>query len=300
MRAFLTALMVCTALPAYALDAPKPGDADPHIRQVSYNPLNRTKLVGQVGRQTTITFCKGEQVARIVLGQGDAAENELWSGPSDEKMNAQPLQNNLPLWPIKIDATNLQVTTVLPDQTQRIYQFALSAKPAGNTDDPDAVYGLIFQCPQEVQAAKAAVWRETQAKRKKEQIAEKLAVDIFYGNRNWKYTGVANKAWRESGWPRPEVSDNGMVTAFSFKGMVPSPAIYIVDQPKCTSEGNEQLAPWSAQGDLKIIPSIAQHFRLRLGNAVMEVCNEGWNSVGSDPGTGTTSPEIIREVRMAR
>lgn len=310
-RALLAALLASVSVPALALDQPKPGTADPHMVQVPYNPLNRTQLVGELQRQTTITFGTDEQIIRVVFGQGEDAKDELWEGPDPKELGGNNgLKNNLPLWPLKTAPTNLQVTTLLPDGNQRVYQFALSAVSPGpnGEDDPDAIFGLSFTYPIQAHQAAVAAWKARQAEQNARTAHDRLATDVFYGVRNWSYVARPNKAWREAGWPQPEVSDNGNVTAFRFEGNVPTPAIYITDAPVfvdgklvCGPGGNESLAPFGDKDDLKVVQKTAQHFRLRLGEAVMEVCNVNWDhGVGQNPGTGTTSPNVIREVVSAK
>jgi type IV secretion system protein VirB9 len=291
----LAAVLSAGVGPAMALSVPPPGAADPHIRQVPYDQLNRTVLIGEIGRETTITFGAGERIGRVVFGQPDA---ELWAGPDPKDVKDQALQNNLPLWPLKIGATNMQVTTTLPDGAQRIYQFALYAKvpDSDGRDDPDVTFGLIFTYPQMVKQEAVAAWKARKADAEKQAAKARLAVDVFYGARNWSYVARPSKAWVANAWPKPEVSDNGQLTAFLFQGNVAEPAIYIVDTPACGPGGHERLAPFADQGALKVVQTTAQHFRLRLGDAVMEVCNRNFDPVGQNPGTGTTSPGVIREV----
>jgi type IV secretion system protein VirB9 len=287
-----------------ALSVPPPGAADRHIRTVAYDQFNRTVLVGEIGRETTVTFAQNERIGRVVFGQPEA---ELWDGPDPKDIKEQPLQNNLPLWPLKIGATNMQVTTSLPDGSQRIYQFALFAKApdTDGQDDPDVTFGLIFTYPEAVKQEAAAAWKAKKeaagAASSKATAKARLAVDVFYGERNWSYVARPNKAWVAQAWPKPEVSDNGQLTAFLFKGNVAEPAIYIADNPECGPGGVERLAPFADQSGMKIVQTTAQHFRLRLGDAVMEVCNRAWDSgVGQNPGTGTTSPNVTREVVTAK
>jgi type IV secretion system protein VirB9 len=285
--------------PAMALNVPPPGATDRHIRTVPYDQMNRTALVGEIGRQTTITFGPDERIGRVVFGQPEA---ELWAGPDPKEVQAQSLRNNLPLWPLKAGSTNMQVTTTLPDNSQRIYQFALYTKvpDSDGGDDPDATFGLIFTYPAEAkQAANQAAsvaWKARKEVADKQAAKARLAVDVFYGERNWSYVARPSKDWVANAWPRPEVSDNGQLTAFLFQGNVPEPAIYIVDTPACGPGGHERLAPFADQGALKVVQTTAQHFRLRLGDAVMEVCNHNFDPVGQNPGTGTTSRSVVREV----
>jgi type IV secretion system protein VirB9 len=301
MRAIVMATFLSAAIaPAMALNVPPPGTADPHIRKVPYDQMNRTVLVGEISRQTTITFGTDERIGRVVFGQPEA---ELWAGPDPKDVKDQALRNNLPLWPLKTGSTNMQVTTTLPDGSQRIYQFALYAKEpsSDNKDDPDATFGLIFTYPEVAKQEAQIAWKAHKAESDKQISKSRLAVDVFYGVRNWSYVARPNKDWVANAWPKPEVSDNGQLTAFLFQGNVPEPAIYIVDAPECGPGGHERLAPFADQSSLKVVQTTAQHFRLRLGDAVMEVCNKNWDSgVGQNPGTGTTSPNVIRQVLTSK
>lgn len=303
MRTALAIMLAAGIGPAAALNVPPPGATDPHIRTVVYDQMNRTALVGEIGRQTTITFGADERIGRVVFGQPEA---ELWAGPDPKDVQAQALRNNLPVWPLKVGSTNMQVTTTLLDGSQRIYQFALYTKvpDSDGGDDPDTTFGLIFTYPNEAkQAAKqeaVAAWRTRKEAGDKQAAKARLAVDVFYGERNWSYVARPNKDWVANDWPKPEVSDNGQLTAFLFQGNVPEPAIYIVDTPACGPGGHERLAPFADQSTLKVVQTTAQHFRLRLGDSVMEVCNKNFDAVGQSPGTGTTSPSVVREVVTAK
>lgn len=291
----LAVVLSASVGPAMALSVPPPGAIDRHIRTVPYDQMNRTALVGEIGRETTITFGPDERIGRVVFGAPDLL---LWEGPDPKDVQAQSLRNNLPIWPLKVGSTNMQVTTTLPDGTQRIYQFALFARvpDSDGGDDPDVTFGLIFTYPQVVKQEAVTAWKARKAEADRQAAKARLSVDVFYGVRNWSYVARPNKEWVANTWPKPEVSDNGELTAFLFQGNVPEPAIYIVDTPTCGPGGHERLAPFADQGALKVVQTTAQHFRLRLGDSVMEVCNKNFDPVGQNPGTGTTSPTVVREV----
>ena len=163
-------------------------------------------------------------------------------------------------------------------------------------DDPDVVFGLIFTYPQQAKQQAIEAWKARKADADAAKAKARLAVDLFYGQRNWSYVARPNEVWVASAWPKPEVSDNGQLTAFLFQGNVVEPAIYIVDTPACGPGGHERLASFANQNGLKVIQTTAQHFRLRIGDAVMEVCNRNYDPVGQNPGTGTTTPNVVREV----
>jgi type IV secretion system protein VirB9 len=308
------AVMTSMACSAMALETPQAGP-DAHIRTVPYSQFNIVDLVGEVGRETTVTFGPGEQIARVVLGSPDA---DIWEGPGPDEIKNQPLQNNLPLWPRTQAVTNGQVTTIIADGTQRIYQFRLSAvaADASGSDNPAATFGLIFTYPEQAKTAAkenaAAAAQQRKAARDEQEakaMKARLMVDPFYGQVNWQYIARPNALWRSQEWPKPDVSDNGWITAFRFQGNVSEPAIYIVTHPDpadrdprngCLPGGEERLASFTNKDDRKLVQTTARHFRLRLGDSVMEVCNQNYNAVGQVPGTGTTSPDVVRNVVSAR
>lgn len=275
--------------PAFALESPPDGKQDTHIRPVAYSALNRTLLVGELHRSTTITFGAQEKIMRVTFGDDTA-----WNGPDPKEVASAPLGNNLVLWPQKTTATNMQVTTVLPgDGGQRVYQFALSAvdEPQDGSDDPRATFGLIFRYPAQERAAKAAAWHKRaeawKARHAADEAKVQLAADYFGGPLNWRYTAKGDRS--VAPW---EVCDNGQFTAFRFPGNQPSPAIYAIGP-----DGTEQIAPFTIRDDEVIVQRTAREFRLRLGGAVLNVYNLGFNPFGYRPDTGTASPNVVRDLR---
>ena len=282
-RSLLAALLVSASLPGYALSLPPSGAEDPHIRTTVYSALNRTRITAVMTHTTTITFAPAERIARVTIGDDKTLE-----GPDPGKIQGSPLRNNLPLWPLHPGHTNMQVTTETPDGAERLYQYdvVVHDNPKDDAEDPDAVYGLIYSYPREVRAAAVARAREVQAVRQASVAADRLSPDFFYGPRNWKYTAHGKDAWLAPS----EVSDNTRLTAFRFPGNTQIPAIYVV-----AKDGSEQLAPFQMRDDLVIVQFVACHFRLRLGRGVLEVFNKGdCSGAGYNPGTGTTSPDVMR------
>lgn len=91
-----------------------------------------------------------------------------------------------------------------------------------------------------------------------------------------------------------EVSDNGQVTTFRFPGNTPVPSFFIV-----TPDGTERSVNAAADGDLVVVPMTAREFRLRSGDQVVCLKNERYDAIGKNYGTGTTSPDVIRQIRRA-
>jgi len=318
-RAPLAAAALAAALalpfPAAALDEPRPVDpAEPHMRTLAYNPAGRTLLVGTVGRATVITFGPDEQVKRVVLGV-----ETVWEPPNAQALAQSPLNNVLPLWAVAPGRTTLQVVTARHGAPDRVYQFAAEVRPLPRTcgpdgraecaDDPAATYGLAFTYPDDERArreAEAAQARREateraaafRARREAEVARDRLAVD--FACRNWTFEGRGS-----ADLVPDETCDDGQRTAFRYLGNRQVPSVFTVD-----ASGAEQLVQAVARpanepglrGIWWIVPGVHRELRLRLpGNAVLAVYNRAYDPVGRDPATGTTHPDVVRELaRQAR
>ncbi|WP_203077166.1 TrbG/VirB9 family P-type conjugative transfer protein [Falsiroseomonas ponticola] len=306
------ALAAALALPspAAALDEPRPVDpAEPHMRTLAYNPAGRTLLVGTVGRATVITFGPDEQVKRVVLGV-----ETVWEPPNAAALAQSPLNNVLPLWAVAPGRTTLQVVTARHGAADRVYQFSAEVRPLPRTcgpdgraecaDDPGAIYGLAFTYPDDERArreAEAAQARREaaeraasfRARREAEVARDRLAVD--FACRNWTFEGRGS-----ADLVPDETCDDGQRTAFRFLGNRQVPSVFTVD-----ASGAEQSVQAVARpaGELGlrgiwwIVPGVHRELRLRLpGNAVLAVYNRAYDPVGRDPATGTTHPDVVREL----
>jgi type IV secretion system protein VirB9 len=295
MKGVVAAVLLSAALlgsPALALEAPQAMTSDPNMRRQEYNPNGRTLIITSLQRSTAITFCPGESILRVVFGDDGVVE-----GPDPKELANRPLGGELPLWPKKVGRTNMQVITVNPGKPDKIYQFALEVRDGlpGGADDPQATYGLTFTCKAEERRAEAETARarrlaaraETQDKARLAAAKRQLLQGGLEGPRNWRYVARGTRAIAPL-----EISDNGAVTVFRFAGNMQVPAIYAVGV-----DGSEQIVPFSMQDDRMVVQRTARAFRLRLGRAVLDVYNLGYDPVGTNPGTGTTSPAVLREVR---
>ncbi len=90
--------------------------------------------------------------------------------------------------------------------------------------------------------------------------------------------------------------DDGQSTFALFLGNSPLPVPYFVDQV-----GHEALVESSVTVDghdhLMTLHGTAQEVRFRKGGEVVCVVNDGWSPAGNNPGTGTTSPDVMRVLR---
>ena len=87
------------------------------------------------------------------------------------------------------------------------------------------------------------------------------------------------------------VWDNGYSTVLQFADNARIPAIFVIDP-----DGKEATASYSVDGETVQIGQTVREFRLRDGNTVLNIYNLGFDTVGGNPGTGTTSPQVTRVV----
>jgi type IV secretory pathway VirB9-like protein len=298
---FCTALLV--AVPAYA---------DQAVRTEVYSPQSRTSLVIQQGRVTNITFNVMERIKRIV-----AVEPGPISTLGKDNANQEPLVNNLPIFGNSPGTTNLVVITLSPDGMERSYLFTVRVVPTppDGGEDPAATFGLTFSYPKGVAPAEAVrqaatpqvalvSWKQKQTAKDKETVEERLNSDVFFGPQNLKY--LAQGTSRDIA--PVSASDNGRLTAFRYPGNLGVPSVFVVQDAKpgipdvCTTgrstdnQAPEQTVQATIDGDVVVVQRTAAHFRLRAGTDVIEIYNCGYDPIGQKPGTGTSSPDVVRRV----
>jgi type IV secretion system protein VirB9 len=292
---FAAVLLVGTALaatPALAMQDTVSGRYDPHVRTVAYNAMNVVRIVGSTFMSTQIVFATTETITHIAIG-----DREAWM--------PEPTGNLLFLKPVEArQPTNMQVVTQRADGSSRSYQFLLIARggPAP-TPGSDKVadlgvtipanagevvpFAVHFVYPEDARAEAAAKRQAAEAGASERLAESRLSVDYFYGPRNWKYAAQGSAAIEPM-----EVSDNGRLTAMRFPGNSPLPTIYTL-----APDGQETIIPYTMRADVAVISTTAKEFRLRSGQEVLRIFNRGYDPAGTNPQTGTTSPEVVRSVR---
>jgi type IV secretory pathway VirB9-like protein len=235
------------------------------------------------------------------------------AGTNAGALSADKFQNNLPIWPFQEGRSALLVVTSMPDGNERPYLFDLTARKAasdcdaavggpGCPNDAETTATLAFVYPADAAAAasqaaadkkKAAIAasQAREAKVKEDEAVARLRTDVFYGPRNFAYRAKADPKFKTLA--PSEVSDNGWLTEMQWPANVQMPTITILDP----ASGEERIAPVSQQGQMQVISTTAERFRLRLGpKAVMDIHNLAWKAERADPHTGTTSPDVVRQV----
>lgn len=325
-------LLAGTALsaPAFALDTCAMSPQDVQTRICIYSPTQRYVVNGLVGFPVNLQFDPGERIERFepAYTAKDAAGNPApaWRGAKAVEERTAPVAggaaatggpakdqflNNLPIWPFAAGRSSLIVVTVTADGKERPYLFDLTARTpienceavkggAGCPDDLTTTATLQFTNPAD-EAAEAAkkkqaatiAFRAKQAKAQEQAGIDRMKLDPLYGKRNFAYQAKAEPRFKELA--PSEVSDNGWLTEFQWPGNVQVPAIAILDP----ATGDERVVTTTMRGGLVIVNGTAPAFRLRLGRGVMDIVNQAWSPDQPDPKTGTTSPDVVRQVTYA-
>jgi type IV secretion system protein VirB9 len=302
MRALSTLLLASAAIvplmaPAASRAAPRHAAAN-DIRVVSYSAVRRVEIVGVVGQPTTITFPQGESVYRVVQSGKPAADGSLsdagWQGPSAKDVKDTPLGNNLPLWPAVAGTSTMTVITITKAGAQKVYAFRLIAKARDDGGDP--TYNLIFRGGAAPAAAPEAV--RAHRLRRAAELAQRQQEEAEQRLRNDSFREEACHYEAKGKYPNPLTPlcpiSNGQQVIMRFPGLTKMPAVYVVD-----ADGSERLARQHASGDYVVVEELDDHFRLRLGRAVLDIIDTSFDPRGRPTGTGTISPDVERDLIRA-
>ena len=257
-------------VPAFAEELPKQVRQDQRVREVEYDPSQVTLIATQRLISTQVEFSPEETI--VTAGIGNPSYNMV------AKLNylfVKPTELHPP--------TNVNVVTQLPDGRRRTYQLVFGITPPGERREPP-FFLVRFRYSADVQARRAAEATARANVQRGKDADRVLALDANMSWRNYAYSIQG-----ETDFEPAEVYDNGKVTTFRFRGATELPAIYLG-----LDDGKDELVPKSVDGDLVIVHAVAKKFVLRRGDLVMCVFNERFSSEGIEPGTGTTSPNVVR------
>jgi len=275
---------------SHAAQDPRPGRYDARVRTVVYNPMNPVRLMGTTFTSTQVIFAPGETITHVAIG-----DSEAWL--------PQPAGNLLFIKPVEVRApTNMQVVTTRPGGALRSYQFELVARAAplaalanptnaGAAPTPAAVFAIQFVYPEDDRLERSANRQRAAATADQRLAEDRLVTSRLTGPRNWHYAAQGSRATEPA-----EISDDGRLTAMRFPDNTPLPAIYAV-----AADGQETILPFTMQGGTAVLATTAREFRLRAGGDVTRVLNLAYDtSQKADPGTGTTSQDVLRRIQGAQ
>jgi type IV secretion system protein VirB9 len=291
---FSSALLAAT-LPvlARADQVPMSGSYDSRMRYVAYNPGQVVHLSTIVGATLVVSFGATETVDAVA----ETDTIHLAAVPKGNYLFLKP-SAALPLQPVI-------VLTQCQDGSLRRYVFEIETVPDINAaNGADGVFFSVqFVYPaDEAAAAAARVAAEAVQTAKLNEIAlanaqQTAAASIlanqrtnpFVGPRNYKYVAQGDKSLTPI-----TIWDNGYSTVVQFPGNERIPSIFVIDP-----DGKEATASYSVNGSTVQVGQTAREFRLRDGDTVLNIYNMAYNTVGENPGTGTTSAEVTRVVNAS-
>ena len=296
---WLSAVMVMLSwsiASSQATEIPAPGEGDQRVRYVTYHRDEVTRVTVRRGVVTRIVLGDDERI--VIAGSGfladcakpeaewciraDVGTNQVWVKPKD-----QASHNNLEIRTDKRDYS-LEFTVVGKNRSAR------KDKP-GQQRPEEPMYRVIFRHPlvppnpATMTALQALAHRAQQAREKTDLLTERL--EAFTPEpRNWKYSMEVLPGGEDIA--PALVFDDGRFTYFSFPPNHEIPAIFFL-----SPLGEETRLNFHMEKGLAVVQRLGRRFVLRLGEAVVGVWNEAYDSIGVPTVEGTTVSGITRTLR---
>jgi type IV secretion system protein VirB9 len=274
----LATALLGSAVPACAALLPTPAAGDPRMRTVQYQPDNVVNVVTTLGATLAIQFAADEAVA------------DIWVSDSDKKDCRVVGAGNVALVKpaVKLAPAPMFVRTQKADGSFRLYTFQLEVRD-GDAPAADTMFRIRFVYPAEQAAARRAAAVKAAQQTREVQARRALAAAPPPGPPNYRYVAQGDANLLPSAmW------DDGQQTHIRWPGNVRVPAVYVIGP-----DGKEMLANFSVENGEVTVHQTDRMFRFRDGDTVLCVFNRGWDPVGANPGTGTTSPSVVREIKGA-
>lgn len=273
----LLAAGVCFALSAPALAQ---SNQDARVRDVAYEDGQVYQLTMAMRSAGQVVFSEGETIENIAVG--DALTWEV--APSGHILFVKPRD--------RAEPTNMIVTTRNAAGRVRSYHFQVSTNVSSSAEYSGATYAMRFTYPEELrimEQARAAAMLQAQAMAVEAQAIE-LSLDaaLSGGPRNLQYSLTGPEAIAPS-----EITDNGIATVLRFPRGRPVPAIF-----KVLPDGTEAIVNFSVRGEFVIVHEVVSQLRLRMGNSLVCIWNDGPVQNSGDTSSGTVSPDVVREVEV--
>lgn len=271
---------------SYALERKFSSPFDFRIKTVKYNELDTVQIDGVAGIVTHIQVSKGEQHLSHAFGDDGG-----WAFASQA--------NNFFIKPKEEDSdTNLIIVT-----NKHTYHILLHY--IGGGVEKDSETGKIkttfaptpWQLRQATLDLKYIYPDEDNYKKDKNHKEQQIQYNLsdYIGN------GIKNFAYRMTNDPKSRsisptnIWDNYEFTFFRFEKNQELPTIYAIN-----SSGKETMVNFNVvEGNIIIVQQIAKEWRIRYGDKVIGVLNDGYNpNNGSLLKTNTISSNVKRVIKQ--
>lgn len=284
LRSSLAAAITLSALSAHGMDVGSPSPYDHRIRTVTYNEMDTVKVDGVVGIATHIRVSPSERYVTHAFG-----EEGGWAFSN--------VENNYFIRPMAADSnTNLTIIT-----DKRTYHFLLNYIDSYTIEEDGMEVEKFIETPWTMRASTVGIRfdypfedeAEERQERERQRIQDALNERDASGPVNLRYRMSDDEGSREiapiNAW------DDYTHTYFKFPRNAALPTIFAIN-----SSGEESLINATIEGDhnnVMVVQQVAREWRIRYGDKVVGVVNDGFNpSIGGHEG-GTTSPHVRRVIR---
>ena len=291
-------LLTVTPISAHALEAGRPGHADPRIKTYTYDRSQVFRITGHFGFVTTIQFDEGETVDSVQLG--DHVSWQVDRLKRGDMLSVVPIER-------AHGFTNMLVTT-----NERIYAFDMTARHAPHeASGGDVTFLYRFDYPKTWEEIEAERIAQAEAERQaaEERIREAQTIRSF-DEIEAKTSRPINRAYRASGaeWQKPvAMLDDGRKTYIKFPPGTPMPAVFAVRPDRTEAILNHSTL---SDGTL-VIHGVRARLTLRGSEGVVCIYNDAriepeeprallWLTGTRATSHADTSHPFIREYRHDR
>ncbi len=257
----LTALLFAAPISAHALEAGRPGHADPRIKTYTYDQAQVFRIVGHFGFVTTIQFDKGETVDSVQLG--DHVSWQVDRLKRGDMLSVVPIERANGL-------SNMLVTT-----SKRIYSFDMTARHAPyDASGGDVTFLYRFDYPKTWEEIEAERVAKVEADRKTtEALAREAKTIRSFDEIEAKADGPINRAYRSSGAEAQKpvaMLDDGQKTYIKFPPGTSMPAVFAVRSDRTEAVLNHSTLP---DGTL-VVHGVRARLTLRGSEGVVCIYND--------------------------
>ena len=279
-----TGILLLASSALIAGELPRESLNDNRIGYVTYKPDSVFNISVRRGVVTRIIFEADEKI--IDTGTGFTAD----CGKDDFEWCIRAAKDTNQIWvkPRKgATHNNLEVAT-----SKRDYSFRLDVLP----DSPkgkaaDDIYRVIFQYPVPKVSLPPALFADANATSlasDKQIIEARLSEQPLPRNTNYSMETLGG-----GDLIAPSiVFDDGRFTYFQFPNAREIPVPFAINP-----DGLESRVKFHVDGDFLVIQRLAPRFVLRLGESVVAIWNENYESDGIPTHSGTTSLGVKRQVK---
>jgi type IV secretion system protein VirB9 len=266
-------------------------DADPRLREVTYNSRAVVTVPVKRGVVTLVLLDADESITEVAAGLGGdcAKPDAAWC------VTAQPGGRSL-FVKAKTQATAPNNLAVVTDRRTHAFRFVVLR----DSDPNPAVHRLVVKAPpplrvaQPAPVAAPAIARPASAPTAiaepppQQVVSERLRAKPHVLNSNYS---IADG--KDSDDIAPVlVFDDGRFTYFRFPGNREVPAVFHV-----LGDGSETLVNARMEDDVLVVDRVSRRLMLRAGAAVVGVWNDAFDIDGHPPTDGTTVLGVRRTLK---